>query len=148
MEDAMMEMKHSPTDPTAEGTAESAEAGEKKRILIVDDINIHLRRAKEILAPFYDLSFAKSGRAALELVNRTEFDVLLIDIEMPDMNGFELVERLKKMEYAARIVFVTAHASPEFVKSAIKLGVNDYLIKPFNTNILRERVANVLQNKR
>ena len=73
----------------------------QKRILVVDDDDMNLMRTKRILGFDYDVFFASSGIEALDTLKREEMDLVLLDIEMPKMNGFETFERMK--EFAADI---------------------------------------------
>ncbi len=113
----------------------------KKRILVVDDDNMNLARTKIILGKDYDVFFANSGMEALDAVKREKMDLILLDIEMPKMNGFETFERMKGFIGETPVIFLTASGLEDDVVSAIKLGAVNYLKKPFQPQELIKRVA-------
>lgn len=115
------------------------------RILIVDDSQDNLAICAKILArdPYQILS-AHSGKEALAIVARDKPDVVLLDVQMPEMDGFEVCERLKSAAATAHIpiLFITAHHKDgDSISKGLALGADDYIIKPFNSSELRARVA-------
>lgn len=116
---------------------------EKKKILIVDDVPKNIELAANILQTRdYNITFAKSGPIALEKVKSIEFDLILLDVMMPEMDGFEVCRHLKD-DAATRdipIIFVTAKSETENVVKGFELGAVDYVTKPFKTDELLARV--------
>ena len=112
-----------------------------KRILVVDDDDMNLIRAKMILGKKYNVFLASSGFEALETLRREEIDLVLLDIEMPKMNGFETFERMKEIVADISVIFLTASGAEDDVVSAIRLGAVNYLKKPFRMQELMKRVA-------
>ena len=117
----------------------------KKRILIVDDDNMNLMRTKVILGKEYDVLLAESGMEALNKLRYEDVDMVLLDIDMPKMNGIETFERMKSITDDIPVIFLTASGLEEDVVSAIKLGAVNYLKKPFLPQELLKRVAQELE---
>ncbi|MCI9679411.1 MAG: response regulator, partial [Oscillospiraceae bacterium] len=101
----------------------------RKRILVVDDDNMNLMRTKMILGEEYIVILAESGMDALEkLKNESEkVDMVLLDIDMPGMNGIETFEHMKDFAADIPVIFLTASGLEEDVVSAIRLGAVNYL---------------------
>lgn len=114
---------------------------EVKRILVVDDDTMNLKRTKMILGKTYDVEMVESGREALEKMRREDFDLVLLDIAMPEMDGIETFERMKASAYDVPVIFLTASGYEDDVKRAINLGAVNYLKKPFFPQELLKRVA-------
>lgn len=112
-----------------------------KRILVVDDDDMNLIRAKMILGKKYNVFLASSGFEALETLRREEIDLVLLDIEMPKMNGFETFERMKEFTAWTPVIFLTASGQEDDVLNAIRLGAVNYLKKPYPPHELLNRVA-------
>jgi CheY-like chemotaxis protein len=114
----------------------------KKIILAVDDMSMNLRTIKVNLDKFFDVRLAKSGELALAVLKSTRVDLILLDIEMPDMSGFEVLELIKKLPGLkdVPVIFVTAHASTELITKALKSGARDYVMKPFEPDVLMRKV--------
>ena len=112
------------------------------RILIVDDEPANLKVLRQVLQDSYRLSFARSGEAALELLGKEDIDLILLDIMMPDMTGFEVCEKVKGNSDTARIpiIFVTALKDTIDEETGFKLGAVDYITKPIVPAIVRARV--------
>lgn len=112
------------------------------RILIVDDEPANLKVLRQVLQDSYRLSFARSGEAALELLDKEDIDLILLDIMMPEMTGFEVCEKVKGNSDTARIpiIFVTALKDTIDEETGFKLGAVDYITKPIVPAIVRARV--------
>ena len=91
----------------------------------------------------YHVETAPSGHDALKRIHEKTFDVYLLDIKMPGMDGIELLSRIKEEQPEALVVMITAHGSIQTAVQAMKLGASDYLCKPFDPDelsLLMERV--------
>jgi PAS domain S-box-containing protein len=114
-------------------------------ILLVDDHEVNLVALRAILAsPEYRLHSVTSGEQALSLLLRQEFALVLLDVVMPGMDGFEVANHMKQLERTRRvpILFLTAVATDvEHIYEAYALGAVDYLIKPLDTRAVRAKVA-------
>jgi DNA-binding response OmpR family regulator len=121
----------------------------KKRytILIVDDIPKNVELAANILqAENYNITFTTSGEAALKKVNEIDFDLILLDVMMPGMDGFEVCRILKSDPKFKEIpiIFLTAKSETENIVLGFELGAVDYVTKPFSAEELLARVKNHL----
>lgn len=88
----------------------------------------------------YTVFVAKDGEEALEIIKREPIDILVTDIRMPGMDGLELTERAKSINDQIKVIIISGHAEFELAQSSIRLGVEDYLLKPFRTQRLLEVV--------
>ena len=121
----------------------SQENEKQWRILVVDDEPNNLQLLRQILKNKYHISLATSGAQALELAKKFEPDLILLDVMMPDMDGYETCVRLKCDEATARIpvLFVTAKTEMADEKRGFDVGCVDYLTKPVSAPIVHARVA-------
>ena len=116
---------------------------DKSKILIVDDISKNIQLAASILkGENYNLSFATNGKMALQRCSVVEFDLILLDVMMPDMDGFEVCEKLKQDDRTKDIpiIFLTGKTDTESVIKGFEIGGVDYITKPFNGAELKIRV--------
>lgn len=119
----------------------------QKCILVVDDDTMNLRRTRMILEKQYEVLLAESGKEALEKANDEEIDLVLLDIEMPEMNGIETFRCMKENGIDIPVIFLTASGDEEDVLNAIELGAINYLKKPFLPSELLRRVAMGFEKK-
>jgi len=119
-------------------------------ILIVDDEKFNI----EIVAAYlkeekYKLSFALNAQGALKTVSKLKIDLILLDISMPEVDGFKVCAMLKSESKTKDIpiIFLTAHNDIEYIQKAFEVGGVDYINKPFNSVELLARVKTHLQNK-
>ncbi|MDJ0659457.1 MAG: diguanylate cyclase [Crocosphaera sp.] len=120
-------------------------------ILVVDDIRKNLQLLIEILdTSGYGTTFALSGKQALERIEVTEPDLILLDLMMPEINGLEVCKRLKENPKTEQIpiIFLTAATETDFLVQAFELGAVDYVTKPFRTPELLARVKTHLDFKK
>jgi len=113
-----------------------------KRILVVDDNLSILKQISAHLSGEYEVSLAKSGLLALQICTKEKPDLILLDVEMPDMDGFDVISRLKQNPYLNRIpvIFLTASHSHEVEIKALELGARDFIMKPAEKSILLHRI--------
>jgi PAS domain S-box-containing protein len=118
---------------------------EKTNILLVDDRELNLTALEAVLSePHYNLVKARSGAEAIALAGSYSFAVILLDVQMPGMDGFETAARIRGLADHGQtpIIFVTAiNKDDSFVHLGYKSGAVDYIFKPFDDNILRSKVA-------
>ncbi|MCL2355748.1 MAG: response regulator [Defluviitaleaceae bacterium] len=121
----------------------------KHTILAVDDIPSNLVILTEILKDTYKVVEAESGAEALELLSRIQPDLLLLDLSMPDMDGFELLKRIREYKNCETIpvIFVTANDDAYSEEKGLRLGAVDYLRKPYVANMIRAKVRNHIELK-
>lgn len=118
------------------------------RILVVDDNSMNLKMAEFILKKNnYVVIMAESGQECLELLDNEKIDLILLDIEMPQMSGIETLEKIrgKSGMKDKKVMFLTASADDEeTLREAKKLGVLQIISKPFVPDVLLEAVENAL----
>lgn len=118
-------------------------AGNDIHILIVDDVSENIQVAMNILKEeSYTFSFASDGEEALGLIKNSSFDLILLDIMMPKMNGYDVCREIQKLEHAKEVpvIFLTAKADADSIATGFEVGGVDYIIKPFHANELLSRV--------
>lgn len=111
----------------------------ENHILIIDDDLMLLKTAEEILSDQYNVSVAKSGIQALNLLNKNIIpDLILLDIDMPQMDGYETLEEIKKIPRCELIpiIFLTGFSEMDYEVRGLKAGAVDYIVKPFAKEIL------------
>ena len=120
---------------------------EKPKILIVDDTPTNLSILEEILEEDCSISIAQSGTQALKLTEKFEPDLILLDVNMPGIDGFETCHKLKSREATRNIpvIFITARTEPEDVIKGFSEGGVDYITKPFNYSEVIARVQTHLK---
>jgi len=118
----------------------------KKVILAVDDLPSNLIAVQKILETLFDVRLVKEGEQALALLKREKIDLVLLDIEMPGYNGFELMALIREDPALAQLplVFVTTHASRSFIRRAAEAGAAGYILKPFKPSLLLQKVLEAL----
>jgi diguanylate cyclase (GGDEF)-like protein len=140
------------TTAPSTGTFSAAEQliRQEARILLVDDDPDAIRLMHQMLQGYRHVRFATRAQDALQLIEREAPDVVLLDAEMPDGNGFGLCERLKLQAHTRDIpvLFVTAHTDVAFEVRALQCGASDFITKPISAPIFQLRVAHHLRTKR
>ncbi|MBN1968773.1 MAG: response regulator [Candidatus Delongbacteria bacterium] len=122
----------------------------KARILIVDDVTNNIQVLGQMLKEFrYNINIANNGVQALEVLSKTMPDLILLDVMMPEMDGYETIKHIRSNEKYRDIpvIFLTAKSEPEDVAKGFELGAVDYVTKPFNAIELMARVKNHLELK-
>ena len=120
---------------------------QKKSILIVDDTETALKSASIFLKGKYDVSLARSGKEALDYLKTEKPDLILLDIEMPDMDGYELMSIIQNDSDICSIpvVFLTAKTGHDSEIKGLKMGAMDYITKPFVPEVLLSRIEKIIQ---
>lgn len=113
------------------------------RVLVVDDDAFQRKLAGQALGnTLYELVFADSGAAALGMLRKTQPDIILLDFELPDINGIEVTRRIRATPQMAGlpIVMLTGHRTREVVMGSVQAGANDFVIKPIKADDLRGKI--------
>jgi DNA-binding NtrC family response regulator len=121
----------------------------KRRILVVDDtplIREHLRVILEMDG--YEVETAGDGRSALEAVRDRVFHLVITDLRMPDMSGFELLTAVRSERLPFGVIVLTAYGDTQVALDAMKAGADDFVTKPFDTDHLRFIVQRILERRR
>jgi diguanylate cyclase (GGDEF)-like protein len=121
---------------------------DKNSVLIVDDEKANIIALAHILSPEYTVYAANNGRYAITLAGRHLPDIILLDILMPEMDGYEVLSILRNDEKTREIpvIFVTGLGSSDDEERGLDLGAADYISKPFSSAIVKLRVRNLIQN--
>ena len=119
-----------------------AEQAKEFTILITDDEKLNLDVLGSILSPQYNILISRNGTRALELAKQYIPDLILLDVVMPGMSGFEVIEKLKDCNETVNIpvIFITGLSTTENEEKGFFLGAVDYITKPFNKSIVKARV--------
>lgn len=120
---------------------------ETQKVLIADDDGINRQVLATLLKPEYVVLLAKTGEQAIERAQRHLPDLLMLDVMLPDMDGYEVLRRLRADPATAHIevIFITGMGRLEDEARGLKLGAADYITKPFNTTVVMARVATHLE---
>lgn len=122
-------------------------ADRKPIILAIDDDPVILNSLMSILRGLYDVRPVRSAAVAFGYIARHRADLVLLDYNMPEMNGFEFMERLKSSETTRDIpvIFLTGSEDPACEARALASGASDFILKPIEPPLLLERVAAALK---
>lgn len=118
-----------------------------KHILIVDDNKTNLVSAKNALADVYKVTAVTSGEQALKFLDKNIPDLILLDINMPEMDGFEVMERIRKNDACDNvpIIFLTADSDSATESRCLESGAQDFITKPFVPTVMRSRISRILE---
>ena len=118
----------------------------RKTVFLVDDDLTNLTTGNDTLSPHYNVFTMNSGARLLKMLERHSPDLILLDVEMPEMNGYETIEILKNKDTTKNIpvIFLTAQRDFESEFKGLSSGAIDYIYKPFSPPLLLKRIGNVL----
>jgi two-component system response regulator (stage 0 sporulation protein F) len=120
----------------------------KTKILIVDDAGPVVVLCVNVLQALgYAVKGANRGEAAVELLRKEPFDLMVLDYKMPGMTGFEVFQRARALHPGLAVVLVTGHGTPEIINEATRMGFSAILLKPFTSDELRGAVEKVLAGR-
>lgn len=118
----------------------------KKKILYVeDDPNLAFATKDNLEAYDYEVIHAEDGAKALEIINEEHFDICVLDVMLPKMDGFTLAENIRKSDKQVPILFLTARSLQEDKIKGLELGAEDYVTKPFSIQELMLRIGVILR---
>ncbi len=121
----------------------------RKKILIVDDEAVNRELLKQIFEESYDIVLAEDGKKAIQAINQyqNELVIILLDLMMPNVNGYQVLQVLNAngMTQKIPVVLITANTDMKIALSCYSLGVADIVNKPFVTQIIRQRILNIIQ---
>ncbi len=119
------------------------------KILIVDDEkNLRQVLAVELAAEGDDVDAAEDGLTALEFLEKTEYDVVLLDLNMPRMGGIDVLKKMRALDMPAEVIILTANTTISAAVEAMKLGAYDYLTKPFRMEELSPVIEKAFEKKK
>jgi CheY-like chemotaxis protein len=117
-----------------------------KRILVIDDEELITKSLLRLLSnEGYSAAVVKSGKEAIEKVKESDFDLVICDVRMPEVDGIKTIEKLRQAQKALGKkpipeILITGYADEDKYKDALKLGVTDYIFKPFDTKQFLETI--------
>ena len=118
----------------------------KNRLLVIDDEEIVIKSCKRTLSPEgYIVDTALSGKEGLELFKNNQYDLVIVDLKMPEMNGIEFMRQIKELKPEQKIMIMTGYDTIDHIVESISSGAAHYLEKPFTPLTLLERVKEVLE---
>lgn len=122
---------------------------ERAKILVIDDTKTNIEVLEGILSNDYDMYVALNGKKAIFLTEKVQPDLILLDVMMPEMDGYETLRqmRAKGLVDNTPVIFLTAKADPRSEQTGLDLGAVDYITKPFNPDLVRLRIKNQLEFK-
>lgn len=122
----------------------------RPKILVVDDTKTNIEVLEGILSKDYDIFVALNGRKAIELVQKIKPDLVLLDVMMPEMDGYETLRQIKKKPESEDlpVIFLTAKSDSSSEEEGLSLGAVDYITKPFSPKLVLLRVQNQLYFKK
>lgn len=124
------------------------ESTDKLKILIVDDSELNCELLAGMLGDEYEIYQVENGKKAIDILeeNREQFKLVLLDINMPVMDGYEVLSIMKRRKWLDKlpVIVISAEISGESVKKAYELGASDYFVRPFNVAIVLRRVRNMI----
>ncbi|NOZ68545.1 MAG: sigma-54-dependent Fis family transcriptional regulator [Deferribacteres bacterium] len=118
----------------------------KKKILVIDDEAIVRRSCERTLQPEgFDTKVSASGKEGIELLEKEPFDLVLLDLKMPDMDGIEVLKKIKAAWPETKVVIITGYSTVETAVKTLKLGAHNYIEKPFTPDTLVNAVKEVFE---
>lgn len=121
----------------------------KCNILLVDDEKTMVKYlSKRLIKKGFEISIAYNGLDALEQVKEVNFDVVLLDVLMPGMNGIDTLKEIKKIKPQTEVIMLTGHASVEVGIEGMKAGAFNYIMKPFDPNELVTEINLAYEQRR
>ena len=118
-----------------------------KTVFVVDDSGINLSMADDALSDHYDVITIASASTMFELIEKIIPDIILLDIMMPDMDGFEAMRRLRaeKKSVEIPVIFLTSKNDTVTESLGYEMGAADFIMKPFNREMLLDRIESILK---
>ena len=120
----------------------------KLRVLIVDDSELNREMLGSMLGDEYEILEAENGVQAVEIMREhvSNLSLILLDVQMPQMDGLELLKHMGRLHWidVIPVIMISSETAPQFIERAYDLGATDYIARPYNTMIVRRRVANVI----
>lgn len=117
-----------------------------KEIVAVDDSAIILKMLEKVLGKRYSLYAFADGNRALELLKKKAPNLIILDIDMPGLSGFDMLGMIKKMDHLkdVPVIFLTSNSDKNHVVKAVASGANDYVVKPIDEDILLKKIDGLI----
>ncbi|MEC4675382.1 MAG: response regulator [Nitrospirota bacterium] len=121
----------------------------KGKVLVIDDEDIVRTSCSRALTPEgYEVKMARNGFDGLKMIEEEEFNLVLTDLKMPDMDGIEVLGKIKEEWPGIEVIIITGYQTVDTAVKAIKLGAFDYIEKPFTPDALVSAVRNAFEQKK
>jgi DNA-binding response OmpR family regulator len=115
------------------------------KILFIDDNRLLTDSVKKVLEPAYIIDSVRSGAEGIEKASSIDYSLILLDLGLPDMNGYDVCRELRRANITAPVLVLTGQKAPETSVKLLNCGADDYLTKPFNSEVLKARIAALLR---
>ena len=115
------------------------------RVLVVEDDKILAKTIEQILSSRYDIDHAYDGEDGLLYAKQNIYDIIILDLMMPRMNGYEMIQELRKIKIITPVLILTAKDGLDDKLKGFRMGADDYIVKPFNKDELIARIEAVLR---
>jgi len=119
----------------------------KMHVTIVDDVRDNLKSYNELLSPTFNLELIQNPLDLISFLGKTETDLIILDLHMPNMNGFELYEKFKISHPELPVIFLSGDPSEESIIKGLNLGADDFIVKPVSLRELVARIKNKISTK-
>ncbi|MBC7428826.1 MAG: response regulator transcription factor [Bacteriovorax sp.] len=116
-------------------------------VTIVDDVKDNLKSYNELLSPTFNLELIQNPLDLISFLGKTETDLIILDLHMPTMNGFELYEKFKISHPDLPVIFLSGDPSEESIIKGLNLGADDFIVKPVSLRELVARIKNKISTK-
>src|SRR5512137_1235682 len=116
-----------------------------KVLLAEDDRDFGNILSQYVTISGFDVTLARDGREAWDLFQQEKPDICVLDVMMPEMDGFTLGEKIKQLQPDVPLIFLTAKSLKEDIVRGLKIGADDYITKPFDPEVLILRINNILK---
>lgn len=114
-------------------------------LIVDDDINLCSVLKEELTEVGYSVDFVNTGKDAFSFLNKTQIDLMLLDLKMPDHDGFDVLKELEGTRLKTKVIILTAYADVKSAIESAKMGANDFISKPYDFDELLITIRNVLQ---
>lgn len=119
----------------------------KMHVTIVDDVKDNLKSYNELLSPTFNLELIQNPLELLNYLSKNQTDLILLDLHMPNINGFELYEKFKTSHPELPVIFLSGDPSEESIIKGLNLGADDFIVKPVSLRELIARIKNKISLK-
>jgi DNA-binding NtrC family response regulator len=121
------------------------QAAKTKKVLVIDDEDIVRISCERSLSGQYDVNTAASGQQGLDLFSKGHYDLVLVDLKMPAMNGIEVLMNIKRQKPEQKVIVMTGYDTEEHIEQSMSSGAALYMEKPFTPDALMNRVKEALE---
>ena len=120
----------------------------RKTIMVIDDMAAILEHAKQLLKDEYSVIPCISAKQALEIMDKRKPDLILVDINMPEMDGFDFIRRIKSDERFSdvHVMMITAEITSQIESKGYELGAENFVLKPFSQPVMIRKITECLKN--